>query len=252
MIDARTGRTLFEKNADERRPVASTQKLLTALLVAERGELDQYVTTAGSDTLVEPTKLAFGPGERYTRRSLLNAMMVKSSNDAAEALGRDYAGSRAAFAEAMNRKAASLGAVNSHFVNPHGLTEPGQYSTARDMARIAFAAYRNSTLRQMMRMPAYTFQFNSGRTTTLKTTNELLKRSDVFNGMKTGYTSASGRCLVSSMSYGGRDLILVQLGSKSKYIFDDAVAMMRWGYDQVGSWGLASAQAISPAADVYH
>ncbi len=231
LIDAHTGKTLFEKNPDERRAVASTQKLLTALLVAERGGLDSYVTTAASDTRVEPTKLGFGPGERYTRRSLLNAMMVKSCNDAAEALARDYAGSSAAFAAAMNAKARQLGAYNSHFVNAHGLTEPGQYSTARDIAKIAYAAYRNPTLRQMMKMPSYTFRFNNGRVATLKATNSLLTRSDVFNGMKTGYTQASGRCLVSSMSRGGRDLILVQLGSRTKYIFDDAARVMQWGYE---------------------
>lgn len=247
LIDAKSGSTIFEKNADQKRAVASTQKLLTALLVAERGGLDSYVTTAASDTQVEPSKLGFGPGERYTRRNLLNAMMVKSSNDAASALARDYAGSHAVFAAAMNAKAKSLGAHSSNFVNPHGLTEPGQYSTARDIAKIAFAAYRNPTLRQMMKMPSYTFRFNNGRTATLKATNLLLQRSDAFTGMKTGYTKASGRCLVSSMSYGGRELILVQLGSKSQYIFDDAARVMRWGYDRSLRSEYAAHDAASPA-----
>lgn len=228
LIDARTGRTLYEKNADKVRAVASTQKLLTGLLVVERGGLDQSLTTAGSDTRVEPTKLGFGSGEIYRRRDLLTAMMVKSSNDAAEALARDHSGSSQAFAMAMNAKARQLGASQSHFKNPHGLTLPGQYSTARDIARIAHHAYRDRTLRSMMMRPSYTFHYNNGRSITLKATNKLLKRSPMYNGMKTGYTSASGRCLVTSASARGQDLILVQLGSKSQYIFDDAERMIQW------------------------
>ncbi len=160
-------------------------------------------------------------------------MMVKSVNDGAVVLGRDYAGSVGAFSQAMNRKAASLGANSSYFVNPNGLPA-SQYSTARDMSRIAFAAYRNSDLRAMMRLPSYTFRYQDGRTKRLEATNKLLGRSLMFNGMKTGYTVAAGRTLVTSASVGGRSLILVQLGSKTTYIFDDAERMISWGFSQAG------------------
>jgi serine-type D-Ala-D-Ala carboxypeptidase (penicillin-binding protein 5/6) len=228
MIDARSGLTLWQKYADVRTQVASTQKLLTALIVLRRGNLDDRVFVAPQDTYVEPSKLGIRPGQSYTRRTLLSAMMVKSENDAAAALARDCYGSLSAFASAMNSTAWELGAHDSHFLNPHGLPAY-QYSTARDMARIAFRAYREPFLRRLMASRYYTFVFANGRRKTLENTNKLLKRSSVFNGMKTGYTYAAGRCLVSSASAGGRSVILVQLGSKTKYIFDDAERMMRWG-----------------------
>jgi D-alanyl-D-alanine carboxypeptidase (penicillin-binding protein 5/6) len=127
----------------------------------------------------------------------------------------------------MNRAAWSIGARSSHFVNSHGLPAPN-FSTARDIARIAYVAYREPLLRRMMQKRAVYFRHNSGRITVLKATNKLLERSPAYNGMKTGYTDAAGRCLVSSGRLNGREVILVQLGSKTKYIFDDAERVMRW------------------------
>lgn len=228
MIDARTGQTLYYKNPDQLRGVASTQKLLMALTLLDRCSLEQEVTVASPDTQVEPSRLGLRPGDRYRRRDLLNAMMVKSSNDAANVLARTCTGSVVSFMALANGKAFSLGARRSNFVNPHGLTAPGQYSTARDMARIAFVAYREPTLRQMMRMPAYTFHYANGRSTTLKATNKLLTRSPIYTGMKTGYTAAAGRCLITSASWNGRAVILVQLGSKTSSIFEDAELMTNW------------------------
>lgn len=227
MIDARSGEVLFQKNADARRVPASTQKLLTALLIARRGNLDAPVTIMPEDTRVEPTRLGLRPGERYTRRTLLQSIMVKSSNDACAALARDHSGTEAAFVDTMNRAAWSLGARNSHFVNSHGLPAP-QFSTARDISRIAFLAYREPTLRRMMQTRLYYFRHNSGRITRLEATNKLLARSPAYNGMKTGYTDAAGRCFVSSGRVNGREVILVQLGSRTKHIFDDAERMMAW------------------------
>ena len=227
MIDARNGEVIFQKNADVHRPPASTQKLLTALLVSRRGGLDGPLTVMPEDTHVEPTKLGLRSGERYTRRSLLEAIMVKSCNDACAALARDHSGSEQAFVENMNRAAWSIGARSSQFANSHGLPAPN-FSTARDIARIAYVAYREPVLRRMMQKRAVYFRHNNGRITVLKATNKLLERSPAFNGMKTGYTDAAGRCLVSSGRLNGREVILVQLGSKTKYIFDDAERVMRW------------------------
>src|SRR6476619_8344584 len=121
MVDARTGLTLYQKHADAHIQVASTQKLLTALIILSRGNLDGQLFIAPPDTYVEPSKLGLRPGQSYTRRTLLSAMMVKSENDAAAALARDHSGSVSAFAAAMNNAAWQLGAHNSHFANPHGL-----------------------------------------------------------------------------------------------------------------------------------
>jgi serine-type D-Ala-D-Ala carboxypeptidase (penicillin-binding protein 5/6) len=227
LIDANTGQTLYEKNADEPRQVASTQKLVTALIVAEQDPLDAPVRITREDTIVEPTKVGVRAGETYPRRELLRAMMVKSANDCACALARSHSGSLELFAEEMNQYATRCGATSSHFVNPHGLPA-SQHSTARDMARIAFRAYHNTDLRQAMAMRSLCFHYANGRLCFLEPTDKLLLRDPYCNGMKTGYTEAAGKCLITSYSRGGHELILVQLGSHSSVIFDDAERTLQW------------------------
>ena len=163
VIDARTGEIFYEKNADAPRPAASTQKLLTALIVAERGYLDRPVTVQPVDTMAEPVKLNIRPGETYARIDLLRALLVKSPNDVARCLARDAAGSVEGFAELMNQKARELGATHSHFVNPNGLPMPGQYSSARDLSIIAKAAYANGTIRSIVCLPNLAFRYANGR-----------------------------------------------------------------------------------------
>lgn len=241
LLDARNGQHLAARGAETPRAVASTQKLVTALVVLDAGNLDKPVRVAASDVAVEPTRLGLKPGEVYTRRTLLYAFLVKSANDVANVLARDNAGSIQAFAAKMNAKARSLGCTSSYFVNPHGLTAPGQRSTARDMARVAMVAYRDATIRDIVRRKYYSFRRADGRTVTLENTNDLLGRMPECNGMKTGYTVASGRCLISTASSGGRDVILVQLGTKTKYIWDDARLMMSWGLQRARSrFGVAA------------
>ena len=229
MIDARTGQTLYEKNADEIRAAASTQKLLTALIVAERGDLDQQVTVQPVDTLAEPVKLNIRAGDSYQRIDLLRALLIKSPNDVARCLARDNAGSIEAFADRMNQKARELGATHSHFINPNGLPIPGQYSTARDLSLIARAAYGNSTIRSIICLPQSVFRFANGRTRELENTNKLLRKLPFCNGMKTGYTEAAGKCLIASGTRPGRDVIVVVLGDNSSNIWRDAGALLSWG-----------------------
>jgi D-alanyl-D-alanine carboxypeptidase (penicillin-binding protein 5/6) len=237
LLDARTGQHLAGRSYETARGVASTQKLVTALVVLDAGNLDKMVRVQSSDVGVEPTRLGVKPGEVYSRRELLYAFLVKSANDVANVLARDNAGSISAFAAKMNAKARSLGCSNTNFRNPHGLTSSGQYSTARDMARVAMAAYRNGVIRDVVRRKYYTFHRADGRSVTLENTNELLGVMPECNGMKTGYTVASGRCLISSAASGGREVILVQLGTKTKYIWDDARIMMGWGLQRLRSRG---------------
>ncbi len=131
VLDAGSGQVLHQINADQTRQVASTQKLLTALIIAESGDLGARVRVEPVDTFAEPSKLYLKPGEVYERGQLLQILLVKSMNDVARCLARDNAGSIEAFAAKMNARARSLGMSSSHFVNPNGLPEPGQFSTAR-------------------------------------------------------------------------------------------------------------------------
>lgn len=231
LIDARTGRVLYEKNADEVRPIASTQKLLTALILCERGDLRKRLVVQSSDTDVEPTKLGLKAGQSYGRGYLMQAMLVKSCNDVARALGRDYAGSEPRFGQAMTARAARLGCRSSRFANASGLPAPGQRSSARDLALIARAAYAVPVIRQIVRLESLPFRYSDGRQITLLTTNKLMKRCPYVTGMKTGYTKAAGKCLVSSGASGNRHVISVILGSSSKYIWDESKSLIDFGLD---------------------
>ena len=229
VVDARSGQILYEKNADQPRPAASTQKLLTALIVAETGYLDRQVTVQPVDTFAEPVKLNLRAGDTYQRIDLLRALLVKSPNDVARCLARDNAGSIEAFAEKMNAKAMQLGATHSRFLNPNGLPIPGQYSSARDLAIIARAAYANPTIRSIVCLPQLVFRYANGRTRELENTNKVLKRLPYCNGMKTGYTEAAGHCLIASGSRPGRDVIVVVLGDTKSGVWSDAASLLSWG-----------------------
>lgn len=229
LIDAKTGAVLHALNADQKRPVASTQKLLTALLVAEAGNLEKIVTIQASDTWAEPSKLDIRAGETYRRADLLRILLIKSMNDVARALARDHAGSVEAFAEKMNQRAEQLGMKNSHFVNPNGLPAAGQHSTARDMARVAAAAYRNATIRSIVKMKDIQWRHPDGHVSEFHNTNRVLSSLPTCNGMKTGYTQASGFCLISSASANGRDVISVVLGDSKPNIWTDSHRLLAWG-----------------------
>ena len=229
LVDANTGKVLYKKNDTVQRPVASTQKLLTALIVAESGNLDKPVTITLSDTQCEPFKLYVKPGQTYTRRQLLHALLIRSSNDVARALARDNAGSQEAFARKMNQRMRELGGMSSNFINPNGLPASGQYSTARDMARVARMAYRHPALRQIMRTPLYNFRFSDGRVVPLRNTNRLLRTYTFCNGMKTGYTNLAGHCLISSGTANGRDVIAVVLGSTKGVVAQESAKLLAYG-----------------------
>ena len=234
LCDASTGRVLYEKNPDQQRPVASTQKLLTALVIAEAGDLSAKVHVEREDGMCEPTKLGLKAGETYRRYDLLKVLLIKSMNDVARCLARDNAGSIDAFADKMNAKAREIGMKHSHFVNPNGLPAPDQYSSARDMARLALFAYRNRILRGIVNQRTLTWQYADGKTAVFENTNKLMKYLGLCNGMKTGYTEAAGHCLVASATDGGRHLIAVVLGDhRREFIWTDSYRLFNWGFFQL-------------------
>lgn len=232
VIDVSSGRVLYAKNADQTRPVASTQKIITALCVLDTGDIDKRVTISASDGACEPTKIGLKPGETYSRRELLKVLMVKSANDVARALARDVGGSQEGFSALMNEKCASLGMRKSHFLNPNGLPLPGQYSTARDMAIAARAAYRSPLLRSYTSTKSFNFIFNDGRTIEVENTNKLLKTVPYCDGLKTGTTNAAGRCLVASGSLNGRAVIVVVLKSNTSNIWKDSAKLLAWALER--------------------
>lgn len=229
LFDANTGEVLYKKNDTLKAPIASTQKLLTALIVARSGNLQAQLTIPKVATLEEPTKLYLKEGDKYSRLDMINALLVKSANDAAVALAVDNAGSVEAFAKKMNAEARRLGAKNSNFTNPNGLPDERQYSNARDLACIARAVYRNPILRDIINRRTYTFEYASGKVATLTNTNRVLRTYSFCNGMKTGYTILSGHCLVASGSHGGRDVIAVVLKSNKAHVWDDAAKLLEYG-----------------------
>jgi D-alanyl-D-alanine carboxypeptidase (penicillin-binding protein 5/6) len=231
LFDANTGEVLYKKNDTWRTPIASTQKLLTTLIIVKAGNLNGTLTVAKEATTQAPVKLYLKEGDHYTRINLLTSLLVKSANDVAYALALDNAGTVEAFADKMNAEARRLGAKNSHFVNPNGLPVPNndQYSTARDLACIARAAYRNPTIRDIVDRRAYLFTYASGQTKLLVNTNRVLRGYSFCNGMKTGYTDLAGHCLVASGSYGGKDMIAVVLKSDKAHVWDDCAKLLEYG-----------------------
>lgn len=228
VIDGETMQFYHKKQADVRVPVASTQKLVTALVICQEGNLDGMAEIPKEVLEVEPTVVGVKPGEKYTRRQLLTALLVKSGNDIAATLAIDNAGSIEAFAQKMNTFARFIGMTDSHFVNPHGLPAEGQYSTARDMAIAAFEAYQNPDIREMVSKKSYDFVFNDGHIYTLPNTNRVLSDMEGCNGMKTGFTYAAGNCLVCSASVDGKDRISVVLKSARPQVQEDSKALLNW------------------------
>ena len=245
LIDSFTGEFLYLKNENAIQYPASSTKILTALLVIEAGDLDKPVTVDISDTKVEPTKLELQPGEQYTRRQLLYGLMLKSANDVAMTLARDNAGSVEAFAEKMTRRAAELGATNSHFANPNGLHDLSHYTTAHDLALIARAAMEQPFFRQLVSTVYYTWKSPKGVVYQLRNHNRLLRHFAGCNGLKTGYTRAAQQVLVSSALREGHEVISVVLHTDKPGIWDDSKALLTYGLIKVG----CSPEAIANSSD---
>ncbi|MEA4898280.1 MAG: D-alanyl-D-alanine carboxypeptidase family protein [Eubacteriales bacterium] len=245
VIDADTGKALFEKNADQRRAPASTTKLMTLLLAVEHGGLDKVVTlpeSAGKAPVGSSLTPVY-PGEKMPMRDLLHALTIKSGNDAANAIGTIVSGSVNNFVAAMNARAEKMGLENTHFVNPHGFPADGHYSSARDLARITREVLQNATCRRIIETRSHTMK-PTARRGALKLTNGyaiLDKDSDYYYapafGVKTGYSVSSGQCFVGAAAKGGHTLISVVLHSAQtkpeKWI--DTRKLMEYGFQKLGA-----------------
>ena len=225
-----SGAVLFEKNADQRRGIASTTKIVTALTVLKlESDLDRTLSVPTKACGVEGSSLYLKPGEKLTVRELLYGLLLASANDAATALAVVCSGSVEAFAEAMNETAAEYGLRNSHFVNPHGLDAEEHYSTARDLATVTAAALEDDTFREIV--SAKRRVIGDGEPRYLSNHNKLLTLFPGCIGVKTGFTKKCGRCLVSAAERNGELLIAVTLNAPNDW--NDHTAMLEYGFSQL-------------------
>lgn len=214
VVERGTGKVLYEKNADERLPIASTTKILTAITVIRYGgDLEREVTVPDCAVGVEGSSIYLQKDERLRVIDLLYGLMLQSGNDCAVALACLTSGSVENFAMLMNHVARKAGASDSHFANPHGLPDDEHFSTARDMAAISSFAMANETFRAIVSTKVYKDCPYAGRdyNRVITNKNKMLTMLEGGNGIKTGYTKAAGRCLVSSAERDGKEVICVVL-----------------------------------------
>ncbi|MBV6490601.1 MAG: hypothetical protein CNCCGFBP_01081 [Fimbriimonadaceae bacterium] len=229
IVEASTGISVFEKDADAKRFPASTTKIMTALLLLERTRPTEVIFAPEDVETVTGSSLHLKPFEAVTAHDLLFALMVRSANDGAYAIARHVSGSVEKFAELMNEKAKALGCTNTHFINPHGLHDDLHYTTARDLIRIAREAWK----RDEFRVAAGTTKYEVSRTLNLEDTvlisrNRTLRSDPPSEGIKTGFTRPAGQCFVGSATREGLQFLTVVLGSEDWY--GDHQAMIEWAF----------------------
>lgn len=228
LINADTLEILDFKNHNEKLPVASTTKLMTALIIAENCNLEKEIVTTAEMVTVEGSSMGLLEGDRVSYYSLLVGMMLPSGNDAANTAAISYAGSVSRFAEIMNEKAKEIGMENSHFVTPSGLHDDEHYSTAFDMALLASEVLKNETLREIVACEKKTVSFgNPPYKRTLYNHNKLLSKHEFAIGLKTGYTKKAGRCLVSAAKKDGCSVIAVTLDAPDDW--NDHEKLLNYG-----------------------
>ena len=228
VLEATTGDVVFEKDADTRRPMASTTKIMTAITALEAGDLTKKVSVPAEAVGVEGSSVYLEKGDSLTLIDLVWALMLESANDAAAAIAIEVAGSIEAFADMMNEKAAEIGLENTHFTNPHGLDNEEHYTTARDLARLAVYALKNEQFAEIVSTYRKTVDID-GETRYLLNHNKMLKLYDGAIGVKTGYTKRSGRCLVSAAERDGVRLVAVTLNAPDDW--RDHTAMLNAGFE---------------------
>lgn len=232
LVDATSGEVLFAQSAYARRSPASTTKLLTALVAVRAGGLGRVVEVSRQSAAVPGSSAHLQAKDRYRLRELLEGMLLRSGNDAAHAIATAVAGSESGFAVRMNRTALSIGARQTHFVNPHGLTAAHHYTSANDLARIATVALAQPELRRIVASQQLTLTPEGGLGRPIRNTNSLLGSYLGADGAKTGTTNAAGKCLVASARRGGVHLIAVVLKGGDRY--GDAMRLLDWGFARDG------------------
>ncbi|TYP59886.1 D-alanyl-D-alanine carboxypeptidase family protein [Thermosediminibacter litoriperuensis] len=227
LMDPVSGRILAEKNSDMRLPMASTTKIMTAIVALERGDLTSTVTVSRKAASVRGSSFHLEPGETMSLESMLYGLLLPSGNDAAIAIAEHIGGDVKTFVDMMNLKAREIGAENTHFKNPHGLDEPGHFTTARDLALITRYALNIPKFREIVSTKDIIIT-EGKHPRHIYNTNRLLRVSEEIDGVKTGYTGKAGRCLVATAERNGLRLLSVVLNAHDH--FSNSLKLLNYGF----------------------
>lgn len=223
-MELTTGTVISERNADAKLPMASTTKIMTALIIIEDCDLDKVLVVPDKAVGVEGSSIYLKKNEEIDVRDLLYGLMMRSGNDSATALAIFHSGSVDEFVNVMNERAAKIGALNTHFKNPSGLPDSEHYTTARDLCEIARYAMQNETFKEVVSTKCHKGKYRS-----FNNKNKMLYNYEGANGVKTGYTVKAGRCLVSSAERDGMDIVTVVLNCPDMY--KRSAALLDYGFD---------------------
>ena len=226
--ELKTGTTLYQFESEKRLSPASLTKIMSALVILEYGHLDDEVTVSPKAARAHKTHLRLRTGQIFRLEDLLKAMLIVSANDACLAASEHVGGDEARFVDLMNAKAAALQLHNTHFSNACGFDAPEHYSTAEDLAKLSEIALHHPVFKELVREEREIIMpINEHRAYVLRTTNRLLGRIPGVQGVKTGFTSKAGRCLIAKVSQDGSDLLLVILNSKRRW--NTATSLINYG-----------------------
>ncbi|MBP2634229.1 MAG: dacB 1 [Firmicutes bacterium] len=232
VMEASTGKVLYSKNASERRYPASTTKIVTLITALEYGKLSDKITASPNAAATEGSSLWLSAGEQLSLNDMLYGIMLVSGNDATVAVAEHIAGSVDGFAKLMTEKAHAIGAVNSNFVNTSGLPNENHYTTAYDLAKITAYGYKNPLFAQIVSTKNKVIPWpGKDHDRDLYNENRMLWLYDGANGVKTGYTDAAGRCLVSAANRNGVQIVAVVLDSER--MWDDSIKLLDYGFAQL-------------------
>jgi D-alanyl-D-alanine carboxypeptidase (penicillin-binding protein 5/6) len=230
LVDARDGHVLFRRDAGAREPIASTTKLMTALLSVERLPLERKLRAGPYRAATAESLINLAPGERMSVADLLRALLLESANDAAVTLARGAGGSVQSFVTLMNRRATELGLTHTHYANPVGLDEAGNYSSARDLATLARVVLRRDFIAETVDMPRARL-LTGAHPRIIDNRNALVRRVPWIDGVKTGHTNQAGYVLVGAGKRKGAQLVSVVLGTSSEAARDaDTLALLDYGF----------------------
>ena len=230
IFDRESKTVIFGKNINEKRAMASTTKIMTAIVTLEKGNLNDVIEVSKKAANIGGSRLGLNTGDKIKLKDLLYGLLLRSGNDAAIQIALHIGGSVEGFAQLMNDKAKELGLENTHFITPHGLDNPNHYTTAYELALLTDYALNIEEFAKIVNTKQTTISINSNPVT-ITNTNELLGNLDGVNGVKTGFTNIAGRCLVTSVKRNDWNIITIVLGADTKkYRTKDSIELIEYNY----------------------